>query len=124
MKFAKKQAGLGVFGWLILILVVGGGIAVGLKVFPLYMDFHTMSNDMDDLAQTPNAGNWVDEAIRENLKHRFSIDNIDNFDVRHNITIKRTPQHTYVIMAYQQKEPLVGNMDLLLTFHKKIELKQ
>ena len=95
-----------------------------MKLLPLYMDFHTMSNDLEAMAEAPGMSNKVDEAIRENLKHRFSIDNIDNFDFKNNITVQRTPEHVFVTMEYQVKEPLIANIDLLVSFDKRVELKQ
>lgn len=123
MKFAKRQAGLGILGWLILILVVGGGITVGLKLIPLYIDNHIMTKDMEAMAAKPGTQSWSDSGIRRNLKRRFSIDNIENFDLKKNITVQRSAEHVYVTMAYQVRQPLIGNVDLLVSFHKQVQLK-
>lgn len=123
MTFAKRQAGLGVLGWLILILLVGGGVTVGLKLIPLYIDFATASKDMEAMARAPNMTIKSDPALRENLRRRFSIDNIENLDLKKDVTVKRTPEHVFVTLAYEVKQPLVGNVQLLVSFHKQVQLR-
>lgn len=123
MTFDKRQAGLGLIGWLLLILVVGGAVTVGLKLIPLYLDFHTMSKDLESMAATPGMAAWTTPALRQNLKNRFSIDDIYHFDLRKNITVQRSPDHVYVTMAYKVNQPLLGNVDLLVSFHKRVELR-
>lgn len=124
MTLPKRQAGLGFLGWLIMILVLGGAISVSLKLIPLYIDFHLMSSDLDAMANAPEMKIKVDSFIRDNLKNRFSIDNIRNFDFQKNIRIDRsTPDRVFVIMQYKVDEPLIANIDLLVSFYKKVELK-
>lgn len=124
MTFAKRQAGLSFLGWLIMILVLGGVISVSLKLIPMYIDYHLMSSDLEQMAATPGNKIKIDNAIRENLKNRFSIDSIRNFDVQKNIKIDRsTPDHVFVIMQYKVQEPLIANIDLLVSFYKKVEIK-
>ena len=124
MTLAKRQAGLGFLGWLIMILVFGGAISVSLKLIPMYIDYHLMSSDLEAMANAPDMKMKIDGFIRQNLKNRFSIDNIRNFDFEKNIKIDRsTPDRVFVIMQYKIDEPLIGNIDLLVSFHKKVELK-
>ena len=124
MTLAKRQAGLGVLGWLIMILVFGGAISVGIKLIPIYIDYHMMSSDLEAMANAPEMKIKIDSAIRENLQNRFSIDNIRHFDLQKNIRIDRsTPDHVFVIMAYTVQEPLIANIDLLVSFDKKVEIK-
>lgn len=123
MTLAKRQAGLGFLGWLIMILVFGGAISVGLKLIPMYIDYHIMSSDIQEMATTPGMKIKVDNAIRENLKNRFSIDSIRNFDVQKNIRIDRSMQdRVFVILQYKVDEPLIANIDLLVSFYKKVEI--
>lgn len=124
MTFAKRQAGLGFLGWLIVVLVVGSAITVSLKLIPAYIDYQTMASDMEAMAEKPGMAANVDARIRENLKRRFSIDNIEDFDLKKNITVQRSPEHVFVTMKYQITRPLIGNVDLLVSFNKKVELKQ
>ena len=123
MNFAKRQSGLGLLGWLILVLVVGGAVTIGIKLIPLYIDNRVMSNDLEAMAEAPNMMIKADHAIRENLQRRFSIDNIRDFDFQKNIIVKRTPEHVYVTMAYEVRMPLIANVDLVASFNKQVELK-
>lgn len=122
MRFAKKQAGLGILGWLVLILVVGGGITVGIKLIPLYIDNRIMIGDLKAFAKSQGATIQTDDAIRRDLRRRFSIDNVRNFDYQKNIKVERSSAGVYVRIAYQIKEPLAANVALLVTFDQRVRL--
>lgn len=123
MVFPKKQAGLSFVGWMILILVFGGGLSIGLKLVPLYIDYNIITKVMNEIGTESGAALRTDADIRESLKKRFSMNNIRDFDIKKNISFDRAAEHAEMVLDYKVDLPLVANVDLLVSFHKEVELR-
>jgi hypothetical protein len=122
MNFAHNQRGLGVAGWLMMILIFGGALTIGLKLFPLYMDHNTMSGVLDGLAEEEGLGAKRISTIRETVLQRFKVNNIRDFDHQNNMEIRRDNNGTLVILDYEVRVPLVHNVDLVASFDKQVRL--
>ena len=123
MKFSNRQRGLGVAGWLILIVVFGGITTIGMKLVPLYLDHNTMSNIIDGVAAEPNIGNKRNIDIQEMIINRFKINNIRDFDWKKNLVIKRDSEGVKIILDYEARVPLAGNVDLMAKFYKEANIR-
>ncbi len=117
-----RQAG-GMSGVFFVILILGGSISLGAKLVPLYTDHNTMSSILDKMAEEPGMGSRGDGSIREELRKRFKVNNIRDFDVGKHVQIERHGRGTDVIMDYEVRVPLVSNLDLIAAFDKKVELR-
>ncbi|HIL94686.1 MAG TPA: DUF4845 domain-containing protein, partial [Pseudomonadales bacterium] len=53
MNFPDRQRGIGLAGWMILVLMFGLVITGGVKLLPLYMDHYAISKVFDQLAKEP-----------------------------------------------------------------------
>lgn len=123
MNSAKRQAGLGFAGWLILVMLFGGVMTIGMKLFPVFLDNSTMSRVLDDLSDESGLGSRPDRIIYEIITKRFKINNIREYKIRDIIKIRRTNDRTDVIMSYETRVPFIGNVDLIASFHKEIVLR-
>ena len=120
--FPNKQRGIGFAGWLIIILVVGGAISVGTKLFPLYMDNNTISGLLDKMAQESDMNLKSKSEIYNLLENRMKMNNIRNFDVEENLSVVRTKDGTSLVLDYEERVPVAGNVDLIVSFNKEVEL--
>lgn len=123
MAFGKRQKGLGVGGWLLLILVFGGSLTVGLKLFPVYMDHNTMAGVLDSLAEQEGLGAKRTDAIRSAILQRFKVNNIRDFNHKEFLDIKRDEDGAIVRLDYEVRIPLIANVDLVADFQKQVRLQ-
>jgi hypothetical protein len=123
MKFANRQKGLGVGGWLILILLFGGALTIGMKLFPVYMDHNTMEGVLDGLAAEEGHSTKRLNDVQDLITKRFRLNNIRDFDFKNKMKIKREAEGVSVTLSYEERIPLVANVELLATFHKEVLLK-
>lgn len=105
------------------ILIFGGMISLGAKVVPVYMDHNTMSTILDKMADEPGMGSRGDGGIREEMRKRFKLNNIRDFDLGEHVSIERYGRGTDVMLDYEVRIPLVSNLDLIASFNKKVELR-
>jgi hypothetical protein len=121
--FPKRQAGMGVGGWLMVLLIIGAVASVASQVVPVYMDHSTMSSILDGMAAENGMGLNRDDAIEKIIKSRFKMNNIRDFPIKENLVINRTSNGVEIVMDYEVRMPLVKNMDLIASFDKTVELR-
>jgi hypothetical protein len=121
--FPFRQRGVGFAGWLILILVFGGLLTVGTKLFPVYMDNNTMASLLDKMAEEDGMAEKPKSEIYKIVGNRFKLNNIRNFDVDRSIQVNRGKNGTSVILDYEVRVPVIANLDLIASFNKEVELR-
>jgi|APSaa5957512535_1039671.scaffolds.fasta_scaffold146340_2 hypothetical protein len=121
--FPKRQAGMGVGGWLMLLLLIGALATVASQVVPVYMDHNTMSGILDGMAAENGMGQKRDDELRKIVKSRFKMNNIRDFNIKDNLVINRTSNGVEFVMDYEVRMPLVKNMDMIASFDKTVELR-
>ena len=115
--------GMGMAGWIFLILIVGGAITVGTKLVPLYLDHNTMTQVLDSLAQEQGVVDKRTGDIEEMIKKRFKLNNIRDFDMKNNLKITRPDDKVVATLDYEVRIPLAGNVDLVASFNHVTEMR-
>lgn len=87
------------------------------------MDHQTMSTIMDKLAAEPEAGKLSKRRIITSLQNRFKLNNIRNFPLDDSLSFETTKSGKIVLLEYEERVPLIYNIDLIASFTKEIELK-
>lgn len=123
MNLPGRQSGIGITGWMVLILLFGGGLTIGLKLFPVYSDHNTMAGILDGMAAEKGMAAKRNIDIQNIVEQRFKINNIRDFNLKENLKVARDRDGVVVTIDYQVKMPLVHNLELLASFNKSVELQ-
>lgn len=123
MSFPRYQKGMGFVGWMLLILIFGGVLTVGLRLFPHYMDHNTVAGVLDGLGEVEGLGSQPTATIRDRMKKRFNVNNVRDFPVDEYIEIDRSGTEARIVMDYEVRVPVVYNLDLVATFNKQVRLR-
>lgn len=124
MKFPGDQKGIGITGWLFMILLFGGALTVGLKLFPVYSDHNTMSGILDGMAEEQGMALKRNNELEDMIRQRFKINNVRDFNFKDGLKIKRDSDGVSIALDYQVKLPLVSNLEMLATFHHEVDLRK
>ncbi len=122
MNFPDRQRGIGLAGWMILILVFGVIISGGVKLLPLYMDHYAISKVFDQLATEPGMADRNKKGIINAIDKKLRINQIRNFPLSENLKLEKTERGTKIILKYEVRVPLIQNIDLIASFDKEVEL--
>ncbi len=55
------------------------------------------------------------------LRKRFEINNVRGFDFRNHLKMSRTRSGTTITVAYETREHLIANVDIVLNFERSFE---
>lgn len=119
----KWQRGLGMGGWIFLILIVGGATSLGMKLIPLYMDNNTVVNVLDALATESGMEQKTDAAIFDMIEQRLKVNSIRDWPIADRMEIKRSSRRTELVMDYEVRMPIFQNIDVIVSFNKSVELR-
>jgi hypothetical protein len=116
----RRQRGMAMIQWLILILIVGGMATMAVRTVPHYIDFYTMVSVVEALPKN-KVHVMSKQKIRESLKKRFKINNIREFDLTKIVAIERKRGATALTLEYEIREHLFYNVDVVLSFNKRFD---
>lgn len=119
MRTGRKQRGASALSILIGVSALVACVTLLLKLGPHYIDWQTMKSVFDGLPA--NVHTMSKDEIREALKKRFRVNSLRNFDLKEIVTIDRQKTATVLIVHYEVREPIVGNVDAVLTFGERYE---
>jgi hypothetical protein len=120
--FPATQAGASLISVVCVLLVVVSTLSLALKLGPHYIDFRTIQSVVDQLP--PNEVNTMPRAaVFEALEKRFPLNNLYDFKVRDIIQYERGPEATVVTVAYEKRENLFMNVDVVIKFDKRYEYR-
>lgn len=113
-----RQLGLSAMQVVVLILIIGGVVTAALRTVPHYLDFYTMVSVVEALPHE-QVHVMSKQKIRDALQKRFKINNIRDVDMGKSVAIERKRGETSLTLAYEIREHLFYNIDLVLTFNRR-----
>lgn len=119
MRSLKRQRGLSPLGWIALLLVVAFAAIVAIRIVPVYLDYYAVVNSAKSVhTEAALKGRSVEE-MRSSLEKTLRINDVDDLgdDI---VTIKRTRGGIEMTVDYEVREHLIGNIDVVMTFHRRI----
>jgi len=123
MNFSNHQRGAGITGWLIMIMIFGLFITVSAKLLPLYMNHRTISTVLDSLAAEKGMAGRSKARLISAINKKLKINQIRNFPIRESLRIESTDDGRNLILEYEERIPLISNIDLIASFKKEVLLK-
>src|SRR5436309_3539020 len=117
MHRAKHQAGLTFIGLILILIPVGLGIYIVLKIAPVYIEAFSVGDAINSLKKEPDLKEKSREEIYKMIRKRLDVNNINNID-KEDIKIQKTVNDVKVDIEYEAKVPLFANIALALSFHK------
>ena len=109
-------------GTICTILVVAATISLSLKLVPHYIDFRTINSIVEAL--TPSEVTQASRAeIYAALDKRFPLNSLYDIKARDVIQYERNAKGTVLRVAYERREPLLMNVDVVINFEKEYDFR-
>ncbi len=118
----KYQKGMSITGWITIIAVVLFLILLGVRMVPSYMEFYSMSKILESIKDDPQYRRTAPKQLRKIFDRRININSIYDFDPKY-LKIDRSKGQTSMILDYSIKKPVIGNVSVVMDFHKEVDWK-
>jgi hypothetical protein len=119
----RKQSGLTLGGMLISLVVVLFFAYAGMRVVPMYLEYHALTQALSQLENDPGAKNMTAAKLKNSITNAlwasYASDNIK----KENIHISKKSNGVNVTVKYEVRKPFMGNIDIVGSFQKTAVLK-
>ncbi|HET6397142.1 MAG TPA: DUF4845 domain-containing protein [Pseudoxanthomonas sp.] len=111
----RKQGGLSLVGFLVVLAVVGFAAYVGMKLFPMYQEYYSVRSAMKGLASEAGVADMDPARVQDLFFRRLYINYAENVKPQ-NVKFERTDGGWRMRVNYEVRRPLVGNLDVVGRF--------
>jgi len=117
---ARKQGGVTLLGFLML-LAMGLFITyIGFKLVPHYIAYYSVINAMEGVATQSRTAPMSGAQMRQSMASRLNINYVDAVGPE-DIRFVRG-RGVSMVVSYQVREPLFGNVDACLNFEHSVDV--
>jgi hypothetical protein len=120
MQSLKKQRGMTGLGWLTVLFLIGFFAFLGIKLIPIYLEHYSIKTVVESLEREPNITQKTPAEVRALVMKRLKINSVYDFKKDY-LKIKKSGGVMTVDVVYEVREPMAGNIEVLLTFKEHIE---
>lgn len=110
-----KQAGMTLTSFLMVLAVVGFGLYIGMKLFPMYQEFYAVKSSLKGVAAEPGVSDMDPAKIQDLFFRRLYINYSESVKPSH-VKIERMDGGWKMSVSYEVRRPLVGNLDVVGKF--------
>ena len=121
MRSLRHQRGLGWFGLLFVLAVIGFVSIVVVKTLPMYLNQMKVASAMQKVAADPENGNADPLTIRRDLQKYWDIDDVQYLTVA-DVKVKRTERGRFLSYDYESREHLFYNIYIVIHFADDVQL--
>ena len=119
----RKDKGLTLIGFLIVLVVVLFFAYAGMRVVPMYLEYHALVNAMNKLQDDPMAKSMPPSRIKDSIQRSLWVSYASNNIKKEHIRISKKADGINVRVAYEVREDFLGNIDLVASFDRTVVLR-
>ncbi len=119
----RKQRGVTMIGWVILLIPMALVLYAGIRVGPEYFNYYKVLTAMKETAKALESDETLTpQAIRGAIEKRFDTGYVDS-PKADEIEVTKAEGGWNMTAAYQTEVPMFGNLFLLIDFDKTIKIE-
>ncbi|MBI3775751.1 MAG: DUF4845 domain-containing protein [Gammaproteobacteria bacterium] len=116
-----RQRGMTTIGVVLLLAMIAFFVLIGLKLYPIYYDSFKVGAALDSLKADPTLAGKSSVEVVDRLMKRLSIDNVDHVE-KSDVTVEKSGKGIRVSVEYEARKNIVGNVDVMVSFSKAVEV--
>jgi|SRR5580692_4167101 hypothetical protein len=116
----RRQRGITLIGWVILLVPVAILAYVGIRLVPIYLNYMRVAHSVEQTAsemKTDEGTTLTPVLIRATLGKHFDIESITFPDVK-DVSITRDGSSWLIEAKFEDTAPLFGNISMVVDFDK------
>jgi hypothetical protein len=121
MKTMNTQRGMTLTSFLVVLIVIGFGLYIGMKLFPMYQEYYAVRSALKGLAKEPGVGKMEPARVQDMFFKRLNISYSENVKPA-NVKFDRIDGGWNMKVDYEVRRELIGNLDVVGKFDTNPEL--
>jgi hypothetical protein len=111
----RKQGGMTLIGFVIVLAVIGFFAYIGMKLVPMYSEYYAVKSALKGLKNEPGIANQAPAKIQDLFFRRLYISYSENVKPA-NVTLERADGGWVMSVDYEVRKPLIANLDVVGKF--------
>jgi len=117
----KKQSGLTMISWIVIIGLVAVQAVMALRIVPVYLNYTSVRTVMNELPQDSAVKGISVKKLNELFRKRLKINNLYALAKDKEAFKFKKTQGGYTLVAhYEEKGPIMGNLEFVATFDHEV----
>ncbi len=116
MNLPASQRGMSIWSMLLIASMVVTSFLAGMRIVPIYLSNMAVQSSLQGLAADPEAATMSKSQLRNRLMRRLEVDDMDDVIDAKQIKLQRVEGGTLISVDYENRIPLVANIDLVGKF--------
>lgn len=121
MQLKNKQKGLTGISIMAILVVIAFGALIFLKIMPIYFDYFKVGDVVSSLKAERGLGDKSNNEITKMILKRLDVNAVTDVTKEH-IFIEKTKNDVFVDLEYEVRKPMFGNLDVVISFKKSVEV--
>jgi hypothetical protein len=118
----RKQRGITLLGWIVLLIPVALVVYAGIRLAPVYLNYYRVARTISQVAEEAKGDDTTNaQTLRTALGKRLDIESIEFPDLK-DFVIKRDGPQWVIQVNYEEPIPFLYNVSLLATFDKSARI--
>ena len=118
----RRMAGLTALSFLLLLVVIGFFALLVIRLFPVYLEYFNVTSSLKAVQGEAQMESLSNAEIKTRLLRRFEVNDVAHVG-RQDIRIETEADKRKIIVAYEVREPFLGNVDLVVSFDEQVEIR-
>ncbi|HTF83840.1 DUF4845 domain-containing protein [Cellvibrio sp. ARAG 10.3] len=121
MRTLKKQQGLGMLAWLVVLAIAGFFLLCAFKIIPLYAENRYVISGLKALVEPgTKLEDMTTAEIKKKMGNFYMINNVRSKDAQ-NIVVDRDARRVVVKIDYEARVNLFYNLDVVVDFKNHLD---
>ncbi|MEE4379569.1 MAG: DUF4845 domain-containing protein [Candidatus Competibacteraceae bacterium] len=117
---SHQQRGITVIASVLILIIIAFVALIGMRIIPIYLEYSSIVSILDDVGQETNA-KMANTKINRAIEARFDIDYVTVIKSK-DVKIKPKGGTKILELIYEDRRPLIGNLDIVAKFEKTVTL--
>lgn len=120
---SRQSKGLTLIGFLIVLVIAMFFIYAGMRVIPMYLEYHALKNAMATLQADPGSKSMTPAQMKERIERSLWSSYASNNIKREHMHVSRKTGGVSIRVKYSIKEPFLGNISIVGDFDHSVVLR-
>jgi len=117
-----RQSGMSLIGFILLLSVLLFVAYVGMKIAPIYFDYYSVSAAMKGVQAEPGIARKSPREIKDLMFRRLYVSYVEGIEEKHIKVIRKGG--VFLQIKYEVRKNILGNLDVVVSFDKSVELSR
>ncbi|KAA9133274.1 DUF4845 domain-containing protein [Marinihelvus fidelis] len=117
----RKQGGMSLIGFLIVLSMVVFFVYLGMRITPIYLEYYSVVSAMDGISKEPGSARYTPFELKDKFLNRLWVSYSNNNVKAENVKIVRN-NGVQIRVQYEVRKPVIGNLDVVASFDRTAQL--